>query len=532
MRTNGWIQRNSNGLLTVLAALLVLVAASSVATPAAAGEAKRGGTLVYGQTGEPQTLDTPRASGNPAQIITSMFYEHLVRIGGDGSHQPALAESWEGTPDLKTYRFKLRKGVKFHDGTPFNAAAVKFNYERFKDPKASAMTAQYALIEKIETPDDSTVVFRLNRPNVAFVEENVTEWRAAMVSPAAVQKWGKEYALHPVGTGPWKFVEWIPDDRIVLERNPDYWGGGPLLDKVVVRSIPDDQTRFLELERGGVHLAWKLLPEQIERLRRNPNIEVQIPPSLTIRGWNFNNTRPPFNDPKVRLAVYHAIDIDTIVKTQLSGIAIRSRGPVYVKSPVIHPTLKEPEYNPAKAKALLAEAGWKPGPDGVLVKDGKRFEITMVFGAGHLPKNKELNQAAQQYLSQVGIAANLREVEYTAYLKAGELMQHDMTTLAIGPRSPDPVLTALEVGFRTKGRLNRSGYSNPQLDDLLNKGASVANMEERKKFYYQAQEVVMKDVPAVFTHNDLDVMAIRKEVQGYTHSSIQQNNLLDKVWLR
>lgn len=510
----------------------VLASVLPIAVAPATGQPKRGGTLVYAQIGDPNTLDTVRAAGVPALMVSSQIFDHLVHIGADGSHKPALAVSWESTSDLKRYTFKLRKGVTFHDGTPFNAQAVKFNYERFKDRAVSGMTAQYELIERVETPDDHTVMFYLNRPNVAFVEENVSEWRAVISSPTAVKKWGKEYGIHPVGTGPWKFAEWVADDRIIVERNSNYWGGAPLLDKLSIRSIPDDQTRFFELQRGSVHIAHMLPPELLGRLRGNADVEVQLPPSLTIRGFNLNVSAPPFDDRRVRLAVYHAIDADAMVTNILKGTAVRSIGPVYVKSPVIHPTLKEPGYNPTKAKELLAEAGWKPAADGILTKDGKRFEITLTYGIGTIPKAKELCEAAQQYLAQVGIKVSLREMELTAYINSTRQRQFDMTIFAIGPRSPDPVLTALDIGFKTKGRLNVTGYSNPELDALLEKGTAVSSMEERKKYYYRAQELVMSDVPAIFTHNDLDVMAIRKHVEGYKHSAIQLNNLFDKVWLK
>jgi peptide/nickel transport system substrate-binding protein len=515
----------------VLQYLVLCAAILGMAAPAAAS-GKRGGTLVYAQTADPSTLDTARAAGIPALMVSSQIFDHLVHIGPDGAHRPALALSWENTPDLKRYTFRLRKGVKFHDGTPFNAEAVRLNYERFKDRNTSAMAAQYQLIEKIDTPDEHTVIFHLNRPNVAFVEENVSEWRATISSPTAVKKFGKEYGINPVGTGPWKFVQWIADDRIVLERNDQYFGGAPLLDRLVIRSIPDDQTRFLEVQRGSVHMAHRLTPELLAQLAGQASVEVQMAPSLNIRFLMLNHTVPVFQDRNVRLAIYHAIDADALVRNILKGTAVRSRGPVYVRSPVIHPTLKEPEYNPAKAKELLAEAGWKPGPDGVLVKGGKRFEVIMPYGVGELPKGKDLSEAMQQYLAQVGIAVNVREMEQTTWRGAAAGKQYDMTIMNIGPRSPDPVLTALDVGFKSKGRLNWSGYANPELDVLLDKGASVANMDERKKHYYRAQEVVMQDVAAIFTHNDLDPMAVRKDVEGYKHSAIQLNNLFDKVSLK
>lgn len=506
-------------------------AAVPTQAPAAKAEGKRGGTLIYGQSGDPTTFDTVKATGNPALFASNQIYDHLINIGPDGKYLPALAASWEIAPDLKTYTFKLRSGVKFHDGTEFNAAAVKFNYERFKDKEVSGMAAQYDVIETIEAPDPLTVIFRLSQPRVAFLEENVGEWRAGIASPAAIEKAGKEYGLEPVGTGPWKFVEWNPDDRTTYERNADFWGDAPLLDKLVVRAIPDNQTRALEMERGSVHISFKFPPEQIAKFKTSSDLVLQPASSLTIRGWQFNLKKPIFQDPRVRRAFYHAVDIDTIINTQLGETAVRSQGPVYVKSPALNPAIKEPEYNPERAKALFAEAGWTPGSDGVLTKGGERMDLVLLFGTGLLPKGKEMDTAFQQYLAKVGVAIKLDEREYATYLKATEEMKHDITTLAIGPRSPDPVLTALDVGFHSKGRLNRSGYANPQLDELLAKGSGVANMEERNTYYYEAQEIIMRDLPAIFTYNDVDIAVVRKNVQGYTHSTIQERNLLNKVSL-
>lgn len=526
-KRNGW---RSILALAALAFLAWLVLATAWSTPSAAG-ARRAGTLVYAQTGDPVTLDSVRASGEPASFAINQIFDHLVHIGPDGSHLPALATSWEGSKDLKTYSFKLRRGAKFHDGTPFNAAAVKFNYERFVDKNVSAMVAQYDIIDRIETPDDHTVVFHLKRPSVSFVEEQISEWRGVINSPTAINKSGKGYATRPVGTGPWKFVEWIPDDRITLERNPDYWGGAPLLEKLVIRSVPDPQTTFLEIQRGSVHMAYKLQPEHMVKLKESRDIVIQAAPSLTVRGFWFNVTRPPFNDIKVRQAVSHAVDTDTMVKALLGDMAVRSKGPVYVSSPALLPTLKEPEYDPEKAKRLLAQAGWKPGSDGILAKEGKRFSISILTGAGLLMKGKEQCEFLQQNLANVGIGAKIEELEYAAFLKKRFEKQNDIIMFGTGPRTPDPSLTVLDINLASKGRLNVSGYSNPELDKILVQARSISSMDERKKLYYKAQEMAMNEYVGIYTYNDQEQIAIRREVKDYRHSAIGRNNLFDKVSL-
>src|SRR5712691_5410586 len=254
---------------------MLLVGTLALPPGALAAQPRVGGTLVYAAGADPDSLDPANTDSNPGEAIGRMMNNFLVRFDAKLKLKPDLATSWTQSKDGLTWIFKLRKGVKFHDGTPFNAEAVKYNFERFLGPEKPLKASLHTpIIKSVDVVDESTVRFNLKVP-FAFFLNNLAHSATAIVSPAAHQKWGKDLTLHPVGTGPFKFVEWVRGDRIVLERNDGYWGGRPLLDRVTVKTVKEDSARVLMLESGDTDLILNIPPEDIPRLRKDPRFTVE-----------------------------------------------------------------------------------------------------------------------------------------------------------------------------------------------------------------------------------------------------------------
>jgi peptide/nickel transport system substrate-binding protein len=513
--------------------MLVLSACTSTGQPSGSTAPVSGGTLVYALKADIPGMDAPYVEGTPAYIVLSQIYERLAFVDFDGAIKPQLAESWEASTDLKTWTFKLRQGIKFQDGTPFNAAAVKASYDHILNPPSLVAKTYQAGISSVNVVDDATVRFTATEANASFIYQFVSEFRAAIHSPAAIEKWGKDYIAHPVGTGPFRFVEWKRDDQIVLERNPDYWGEKAKLDKIVFRIVPDAQTTLIELEKGTIHMSNNFPVGQLADISKNANVTVQRAPLLQLFGYWFNVKKEPFTDVRVRKALRLAVDTDTIVKTIGAGLMERAKGPVYVTSPVSHPTLQEPAFNPDEAKRILASAGWTPGPGGILQKDGKPLAFTILATAsGIVPKDSDITQAVQQYFKAIGVDAKIDTLELAAFLAKRNQATHEFTWMAIGPRPPDPALTPLDIALSCTGLLGHSYYCNPALDRLLTQAKGTADPEARKKLYFQAQELIWDDHPGIYISNPYSFMVVSNKVGAYRDSTMRLSNLFNGTTLK
>src|SRR5437660_4479372 len=302
----------------VLGAYLVVttlgLAVLPMTRPTAAQQAVRGGTLTFATGADPDSLDPQNTQSNPGEQVNRMMHENLVRFSAKMQLEPALAESWLASKDGLTWTFKLRKGVKFHDGTPFDAKAVKYFFDRvLGDEKPFKASLYTPVVQGAEVIDDSTVRVILKQPFGAFLFI-MAHSAGAIVSPAAHQKWGKDLALHPVGTGPFKFVEWMKGDRVTMERNDGYWGGAPNLDRVLVKTVREDQARVLSLEAGDADLIVNIPTEEIPRLKKDPRITVQPSPTARALFIAINVKKKPFDDVRVRQALNYAVNRDAIVK--------------------------------------------------------------------------------------------------------------------------------------------------------------------------------------------------------------------------
>jgi peptide/nickel transport system substrate-binding protein len=388
--------------------------------PTAADTPRKGGTLVVGLEAEPGTLDNSVGTGYHTSIIQRLLFESLVGYDLTSSAdvlpiKPVLAESWQISPDGKVYTFKIRQGLKFHDGTPLDAAAVKWNFERASDPnhpmffdKGRGTSAQlFSLVDRMDAPDAATFVMTLKDPRAYFLAlfDKVPMF---IGSPTAIQKYGNDdFGNHPVGTGPFRFVSRDPGSKITLERNPDYWGTPVYLDQIVFRGIADPTPRVVALQTGEVDFINDVAPDQVDALRGNADMQVSqasIPHTWLI---NVNHRDKPFSDVRVRQAASLAINRDALTKDILKNTALTA---TQLEGPggVAHDdALTGWPYDPEKAKQLLAEAGYPNGFDTV-------FALPTA-GSGMLDAVR-IAEYLQKNWADVGIRASLESQEWTSYV--------------------------------------------------------------------------------------------------------------------
>jgi peptide/nickel transport system substrate-binding protein len=346
-----------------LALLVMLTAGASIAP------AQSASTLVVGLVAEPVGLDPAQVTDLNSSRVGRRVVETLVGFADESTQiVPLLAESWTISKDGLTYTFKLRKGIAFHDGTPFNAQAVKFSIERQINPEHPANKlgkypfAAYFFgnVKAVEAMDESTVRFVLKEPRASFLAILVAP-AASIVSPTAAMKSGQDYAVSPVGTGPFKFVSWDRGQRVVLEKNPSYWRYPVKVDRVIYRPVTEDQARLTELLTGGLDLIVGTPPDFVAQLENHPKVTLQKQVGAHVWYLGFNNTKKPFDDKRVRQALNYAVNKDAIVRDVLKGTGSISKGPVLPGTWGDEGGLKPFPYDPERAKKLLADAGLPSG---------------------------------------------------------------------------------------------------------------------------------------------------------------------------
>ena len=517
----------------------VLVVALSLGLGAAPVRAQPN-TLIIGQPTDADSVDPHKTSAVIAVERIYNLYDTLVNLDFDMEKiVPGLAESWTVSPDGKTYTFVLRTGVKFHSGKPLTADDVKFSLDRWRDPATASPTKnRVAEVEEVVVKDDRTVVLRLkDRSN--YLLFNLTSGFASIVNSNTVRKAGANYGTHVVdGTGPFRFKEWVLRDRFVVERNPDYTWGPPMfknhgpakLERVVWRIVPEDATRLFELEKGpGLNVSRWIAFSELPRLRQDPTLKVVSYKVGYVVYLGFNLAKDPVQDIRVRRAVNHAIKKDDIVNEIFFGLGSPAQGPV---SPIVTGSYKDVakiayDYNPAKARALLDEAGWKPGPDGIRVKDGARLKLPIHAIAGYgYPDTLTLIQAQ---LKEVGIDVEqvlLEEAAIWGRLKAGE-----HTSFAMGnPHSnPDEILMFY---FHSSNRPapNRFNFNDPRIDKLLEEGRTTNDRKRWTEIYAEVQKRVIESavwVPLWHPDRAMVMSAKVQDLRPHAIYDVGYHKLLD-----
>ncbi|HUM16862.1 MAG TPA: ABC transporter substrate-binding protein [Candidatus Nitrosotalea sp.] len=503
------------------AALAVFVAVAAGAVVLAAGvsplPAQPANTLVVGLVAEPVALDPAQVTDLNSTRVGRRVVETLVAFADESTQiVPGLAESWTISKDGLSYTFKLRKGISFHDGTPFNAQAVKFSIERQFNPEHPANKlgkypfAAYFFgnVKAVEVMDDSTVRFVLKEPRASFLAILVAP-AASIVSPTAAMKSAQDYAVTPVGTGPFKFVAWDRGQRVVLEKNPSYWRFPVKVDRVIYRSITEDQARLTELLTGGVDLIVGTPPDFVAQLENHPKVTLQKQVGAHVWYLGFNNTKKPFDDKRVRQALNYAVNKDAIVRDVLKGTGSLSRGPVLPGTWGADPTLRAYPYDPEKAKKLLAEAGFPNG-----------FATTLWVpesGSG-MQSPVAMSTVIQSNLKAVGVNVAMQTMEWGAYLAKLRTKEQDLFALSwmAGNEDPDMVMYPLLHSSQwTPSGPNRALYKNEKYDELLHQARLTTDQARRADLYRQAQKLLVEDAPWIFIDHEIQTAAHNKRVQGF-----------------
>jgi peptide/nickel transport system substrate-binding protein len=465
---------------------------------------KKGGTLRVGFYLEASTMD-PHLSGSKVdRQIYHNIYEPLVVLDVNLGIKPGLAESWQ-QPDAKTLVMKLRRGVKFHDGTDFNAEAAKFNFNRMKTEPKSVRKGEVASIESVDVVDAYTIKINLRRPDAALLA-TLTDRAGMMVSPKVAQERGSELERNAkgAGTGPFEFVEWVKDDHLLIKRNDSYWNtqGGPYLERIRYRPIPDDTVKLQSLQSGEIDVIDYVQPRDVAAVKTDRNVVVLEVPSLAAFAYQLNMTRPPFNVKALRQAVAHALDLEQIVKGVWLNVGTPANGPVPPTSWAYDRTIPFIKRDLAKAKAKLVEGG-KPG--------GFAFTIT----TANIPINVQEAEVIQAQLGEAGMSVKIKLVDAATQLSDGNSKNFDMISYQWSGR-PDPDGNTYQFFRTTPGiSLNWSGISNPQIDALLDKTREVSSQPERKKLFSELTKILQDELPMVYIVHPIEPKAFGLRVQGY-----------------
>jgi ABC-type transport system substrate-binding protein len=475
--------------------------------------------------GNAQPVTLKIASGShldafdPQLEVTSLsvamhIYDTLVDFSDENYTKivPSLAERWENSEDGLTWTFYLKKGVRFSDGSPFNADAVKFTIERILDPKtASPNRAKVAEVDRVEVVDADTVKIITKRPYAPLLE-NLATYHLAMLSPTATKKYTVlEYGMHPVGTGPYKLESYDISGETVLVRNPNYHGKQGKPDRITYRPIPEVSARVIMLQTGDIDIATGLTPEVVSQLKGDRNVEIVNKPSTMMVSFTNQIWKgAPYNNKLVREAMMYAVDRQAIVKTVLGGYGTVPNGP-FSPAAQAYIDIGGYEYNPKKAKELLSQAGYPNG-----------FHMIALAPEGRYMKEREVSEVVQAYLAQVGIDVELRMSEWATYTTQFQSTLIDRGMHMLGSSIPTAHWRIERIwGTQprpSESRLppNTSGYSNPKVDELLKQASQTFSLDARNKLYGDIQKIIWDDAPELWLFGQSQIIGVRKGVSGYT----------------
>ncbi len=493
------------------AAFLVLVAPAVWAAPS--------GKVVVAQGVDPTTLDPQDHEETPAYNVLLNIYDTLLVRDKDLKITPWLATSYK-LINPTTWEFKLRQRVKFTNGEEFDAEAAKFSLERMANPANNLRMTALRTIDHVEVMDKYTVHIVTKKPFPTLDAQLCL--RGAMIPPKYFKEHDKAFlALNPVGTGAFKFVKWVKDEQIELEANEQWWHGAPKIKTLIFRPIPEETTRMSALETGEVDIATNVPPHLVKEIKNHPKATISSAPSVRtifipiytvqcelIQG-SYDCTKPvqsPVANPKVRQAINYAVDVDAIIKNVLEGQAIRTATPLTSKHFGYDPKLKPFPHDPAKAKKLLAEAGYPNGIDLVLNSPNGRY-----------PKDKEVSEAVAGQLTQVGIRTQLKVNEWTTYMN-NIAYRHGgapMWLIGWGNTTWDADYTLYPM-FHTGQLL--ANYWNPDFNALLDEAQTNMDPKKRLQLYAKADRFFIDDAPAICLYQQIDNYGVSRRLNWTARS--------------
>ncbi len=478
-----------------IAALIVALAACSTGQKVDLGD-DASGRLIAAIGGEPDQLDPSKTSAYFSFEVLENVYDTLVEPDADLQMRPALAESWDVTPDQLTWTFHLRRGVKFHDGSPLTADDVVFTYRRIIDEEL-ANVDKLSAIADIRAANPSTVVLRLKQPS-----PNLLTNLGGFKGMAIVQRKNVEsgqIATHPIGTGPFSFEGQKSGDSITLNANPDYWGGAPKVSGVVFRFIPEKSTALSALQAGEIDWTDSIPTQRVNQLSDDDSVNLAVVPSNDYWYLALNEARKPWNDVRVRQAIAYAIDRDAIVTATSYGTAANNQLAI-PKGNFWYTDYSRYHYDIDTAKRLLAEANAAPQKLDMLVTN-------------EYPETVTAAQIIADNLAPLGITVNIRTVDFATWLDEQNSGHFDMLMMGwLGNIDPDDFYYAQH---HTDGTSNAQKFSNPEVDRLLDAGRVETNQDARAQIYRKAATLIADEGSYIYLYNPSVIQAWNKDMSGY-----------------
>lgn len=480
--------------------LLLFVVLAFLAMSFSVAIARDKDTLVIAQGVDPTTLDPQNHMETPAWNVIYNIFDQPLQRDANIKMEPLLAESYKVVNDL-TWEFKLRKGIKFHNGEDFNAAAVKFTLERMADPKNKLrQTVFQGVIDRVDVMDDTTVRIVTKKPYP--VMDAMLCIYGQPIPPKYFQEKGPaHFGLNPIGTGPYKFVKWIKDDQILLEANENYWRGAPKIKKVIFRPIPEATTRVAGLQTQELDLIVNIPPHLARLMDWKGRSFVSKAPSVRVIFMAFDMTKGgPVADKRVRQAIAYGINMENNIKKILEGNGVLLGSPLTDKHFGYDPTIKPYPYDPEKAKKLLAEAGYANG-----------FDFVFNSPIGRYLNDKEIAEAAVGDLRKIGINATVKAHEWGNYMNNMMYAHNAYPAYLLGWGN-----TSFDADFTINPLMHTgmilSNVSFPKLDGLLDQGISTMDPKKRKQIYSEACKFIKDEVPWGLTYQQIDIYGVNERV--------------------
>jgi peptide/nickel transport system substrate-binding protein len=471
----------------------ILGVAGLPTAPAAQG---RRGEIIAGLSERMLTLDPANHYSISATSVLRHVYDPLVEVTNDDKFVPALAESWTVVNNT-TWRFTLRKGVSFHDGTPFNADSVVFTLKRVRDNSKLIKAFVYQDIEDVRKDGDFAVTVTTKRP-FGSLPAHLTMLGVLPASAA-----GKEDAFFqkPVGTGPFRFTSWTHGDHVVLSANPSYWKPGiPKVEKVTFRFIPELSTRTAALRAGELHVIDRVPPDMVATLKGSPGVKVLDTPAVEAQRWHFQLAKEPVKDPRVRKAISLGIDRNVIIKDLLLGYGRAVDSPI-PPGLIGHTSLAPKAYDPDRARQILKQAGYQ------------NLSIDFVLMKDLYPKQLEIAQAVAAMLGEVGVKVNIRNLEIATAREQRTAGNYDIffSGWAHMPHDPD---WYLGQWFTKAGAEKLTRYDNPRVEQLIAEGR-VPDARVRQQKYEELQRILWEEEPEIWPYYSVAIYAVSDKLRGY-----------------
>lgn len=483
--------------------------------------------LVISSIGDASFLNPVLAQDSASSDINSFVFNGLLKYDKDLILTGDLAESWEVKKGEKPeITFFLRKDVYWHDGTEFTAEDVKFTYDTIMDEKTNTVRrSDYELVETCEVLDKYTIRIIYKEPFSPGLET----WGIGIIPKHLLENRDintDKFNRHPIGTGPFKFVEWVSDEKIILQANDNYFEGRPYLDQIIYRIIPETSLSEIELLTGGIDY-YGVSPHQYERISKNPKFKVFRQPSFAYTYVGYNLKNDLFKDKRVRQALTHAINREEIVKFVLYGLGTITTGPYPNHMWYYNPDVKPFLYNPHVARELLEEAGWKDSDrDGILDKKDKPFRFTLITNSGN-DVRKDVGVLVQRHLKEIGIDVKLELYEWSVFLTDFINPKHFDACILGWSLGIDPDAYQIWHSSQIETGFNFISYSNPEVDKLLVAGRMEYDREKRKEIYHKFHQLIHEDQPYTFLFVPDSTPALTFKFRKVTYDKDGKRHLTD-----